>query len=399
MNSCATAYFLVCAVIALNDAVPLHTKLSRNARDTFILMPGVNLRRNSVERPGATNESPMPPPLIFFGDSFDRRLPADPGSQRVVQRSDTLELLPVTEENYHFQDEGSGGSSSIGFPGQNQEDSSPSPVPSANAGDDGSGDIVFFPTPIKLDLSNRDANDANRGKEECSAESGFLNFNGTCTRMLARNGCPKGEWFALNSKKNVGECVIQPCPAGQLMYMGKCVNVLDNTVCGEGQMLYVDFTGYVHCDCLPNFFYDPWSGKCFAQGDQGYCNFGQYLVINQKGVVECSKNPCLVDGYVYHNESGRCYRKLYRGFCDEGLLLTYPNNGTAECQAILIRGVFDLPTLRSCTAGSLRDFAGNCRQEFRIPSSSSYPTIYGGCPPSHTKDPLGNCRKTHSLFG
>ncbi|KAK7071014.1 hypothetical protein SK128_019483 [Halocaridina rubra] len=208
----------------------------------------------------------------------------------------------------------------------------------------------------------------------------------------------KEEWFVKNST-DAGSCVPRPCPIGELMFEKKCINITDNTVCNEGQMLYVDFTGLVHCDCKPNFIYDPWSGNCFALGDQGYCNFGQHLVMGANGTVNCEKNPCYLNGYAFHNDTKICYRKMFRGFCDEGFLIVHEVNRTAECGAIVAHSIFDLPTMRSCNGGTIRDYTGTCREQFTVPVSSFYPVMYGQCPLGFMKDPQGDCRKIHKLFG
>lgn len=237
----------------------------------------------------------------------------------------------------------------------------------------------------------------------CGLPYGTIIYKNTCQRLLTQGLCVEGQWLVKKDNSDVtGECVPRPCPQGQLQYEGTCVDASDTTVCNKDQMLYVDLTGHVHCDCEPDFFYDPWRGHCFTQHDRGSCNFGEHLEINEGGAVECVPNPCLMEGYLKENSTGQCYKKMYRGSCEDvdHTLIFHHSNKTAECIVHKTHSIFDLPTLKSCPQGSRRFFGGTCRELFRVPAEITYRTTsYAHCDFGFTKDRRGTCRRTHKLFG
>lgn len=393
------------SALTSTNAVPLTPGGVINFKSGGIIMPGIMFGRVFIEeKPSETPRTTFSPPLmvenvpISFGEG-DQVIPVENRNTELtpeiavkdIKDTSSTEGSGVPLDLVHFPDETTGTSSS--------------PVAAVAVTDEegSGGDGGFlFPSVIRVNMDEPEKSPSlisgivKAGKEICGPQHGTIEVNGTCTRFLARNECPDGEWF-VEKNENGGECVPRPCPFGQLQFRGTCVNVADDTVCRDGQMLYVEFSGYVHCDCLPNFIYDPWSGKCFAQGDQGNCNFGEQVYVGEDGIVKCKRNRCLMDGFVF--SSGRCFRKQYRGYCEENLLITHLRNMTAECVAIAEHSIFDLPTMRSCTGGSLRDYTGKCRDAFRVPSVSSYPTLYGGCPGNFVKDSRGTCRKMNRLLG
>lgn len=286
------------------------------------------------------------------------------------------------------RDEGSG---ALLFPGNTP----PSRVPqeSTNPSDEGSGDFVF---PKHITLRQEVTTDG-QVQQPCSLQAGAILVNGTCERLLSKGPCAEGEWLLLRDNRT--ECAPRPCPFGQLEYEERCVNASDVSMCDQGQILYVDFTGFTMCDCETDFFYDPWSGNCYAQHEKGPCGFRQYLEVSDSGSVECVENDCVTDGYIRDSNFSGCFRKMYRGFCEQKFLIFHHNNKTAECFAIDIRNIFDVTTLRACPSGSLRDYLGECREQFRLPSVSSDPMKYGTCPPAYIRDPRGTCRRVHNVLG
>ncbi|KAK7071015.1 hypothetical protein SK128_019484 [Halocaridina rubra] len=237
-------------------------------------------------------------------------------------------------------------------------------------------------------------------EKQCGDPFGTIDYEGTCQRLLTRGPCSNEEWLVKDKNSFRGRCLKRLCHIGQLQFSGRCVAVSDRTVCSEGQMLYVDFTGEVHCDCEPGYFYDLWRGQCFTQYDRGFCNFGQYLLAAKNGEMNCALNPCLMEGFAFYNETRKCYRKMFRGVCESpDSLAWHRENSTVECIASSVHSVFDVPTLKSCPPGSVRDIYRRCREEFRVPVDIIYPASYGHCRLGFVKDARGICRRTHKLFG
>ncbi|XP_076060394.1 uncharacterized protein LOC143036690 [Oratosquilla oratoria] len=265
----------------------------------------------------------------------------------------------------------------------------------------GDGDVVF---PDLRENSESTANDfilnlLNDNSTECDIDIGFVPFNGSCERLLARGSCAAGEWLVYEGDRF--QCQIRPCPWKQVLFDGVCVNVSSFDVCPRGHILYVDLSGEASCDCQHGYVYGPRSGECYAQYTQGPCNLGHYVVIDPIfGSVKCVPNPCDLDGWLHHEPSNKCYLKLYDGFCNQKALWFNEVNRTVSCKDVLPFNIFHTPKLNSCPPGSLRDFVQKCRAYLpRIPVSSTYPTAkIGACPPGYTRDPLGTCKKVFSLF-
>ncbi|XP_068200416.1 uncharacterized protein [Palaemon carinicauda] len=230
---------------------------------------------------------------------------------------------------------------------------------------------------------------------KCGLKYGTAVYNGTCQRLLTQSQCSQGEWLVKKKDSNEGECVARNCPKGKLYFEKKCVALNDTSTCSAGQMLYVDLTGHVKCDCEPNYFYDPFQGKCFTQHERGTCNFGQYLEVTNTGRVVCVPNPCQMDGFLRNEVDGMCYRKQYKGICPHPF---FQEDMTVHCIVKSPYTIFDLPTLRACPIGSLRDFSGGCREEYKVAAENVYPSAFGTCMNGFILDPMGNCRKANKLF-
>nr|XP_053635138.1 uncharacterized protein LOC128690494 [Cherax quadricarinatus] len=247
---------------------------------------------------------------------------------------------------------------------------------------------IVFPTETTINTVS------NRGT--CSMEYASTMVNGVCERFLTQGQCAQGEWLLLREAGPV--CVPRPCPFGQLFYNKRCVNVTDVSVCREGQMLYVDFSGFSMCDCEPGYIYDALSGKCYARHDKGPCGFGEYVEMSVTGELDCVPSPCRLDGFVKDSVTKRCYRKTYRGFCEDNIIFHRENN-TAECPFVDIRNILDVVTLRACPPGSLRDFLNECRQQFIIPGSTSSSAFNNRCSGGFVMDSRGTCRRATKLLG
>lgn len=273
--------------------------------------------------------------------------------------------------------------------------SSPPPA-SPNATAEGAEDSGSFAFPSHISLGEEeDPLRSVRTEGECALSKGMILFNGSCERLLARNTCAEDEWLVL--LEGVAQCAPRPCPWGKIPFEERCVDPIDLSACDRGQVLYIDFGGKSLCDCDVGFLYDPWSGNCFARHQKGSCNFGEYVDVSASGMVECVPNPCISDGYVKAGK--KCYRKMYGGFCEDANLLFHTNNNTVECREVALHNILDVPELRECPAGSIRDYLNVCRETFHLSTLSSYPTLYGGCPGGFVLDPSGTCRRTSMLFG
>lgn len=235
-------------------------------------------------------------------------------------------------------------------------------------------------------------------ESNCSLQGGSMVINGTCHSFLTLGPCAEGQWLVLRDNRPL--CEPRPCPFGQLKYKEKCVSVSDFSVCKDGQILYVEFSGVAMCDCEPNYIYDVYSGKCFAPQVRGSCNFGEYFQLSASGAPECVPNECVMDGYVKDDVTRKCYRKMYLGYCNKDRMTFYPETNTVDCSfEVDTRNILDVHTLRACPAGSLRDYLNECRQQFIIPTTRSSPSVNGACPAGFVKDPKGICRRVSTLFG
>nr|XP_027206669.1 uncharacterized protein LOC113800144 isoform X1 [Penaeus vannamei] len=295
------------------------------------------------------------------------------------------------------EDVGSGAGSLLFFP---TEGASPPSAPKATTEASESSDGFVFPSHISV-AASKEEKDAVRGSAraegECALSQGLVMVNGSCERLLARNHCAKDEWLLL--REGAAKCEKRPCPWGEIFFEDRCVNPIELSVCDSGQVLYIDFSGRSVCDCDAGFLYDPWSGNCFARHEKGSCNFGEYVDVSASGMVECVRNPCISNGYVKEAATGLCFRKMYGGFCEDADLLFHRSNRTAECRKVSLHNILDVPELRECPAGSIRDYLNVCRETFHVATLTSYPVLYGGCPGGFVRDPSGTCRKTSRLFG
>lgn len=309
--------------------------------------------------------------------------------------------LPVRDRATINTTEGSG-DGQLHFPGRNTSSRGVAVDRTALTEEEGSGSFIYPSRGSSHGevLNEEDSADWIPDKGNCTLETGYIIVNGTCERLLTIGLCAEGEWLVL--RDNLTECVPRLCPFGELHYNGKCVNVSDVSVCNEGQILYVDFTGYTMCDCETGLIYDAWSGNCYAKHERGSCNFGQYLEVSEAGIVECVPNDCLLDNYVRDENFTGCYRKTYRGYCEPKFLITHHNNNTADCftqTSVDDRNIYDVPVLRACPEGSVRSHVNECRERFRLPSLTADPSTFGNCKPGHIQGPGGTCRRIHRVLG
>uniref|UniRef100_A0A0P4WBX7 DUF4789 domain-containing protein n=1 Tax=Scylla olivacea TaxID=85551 RepID=A0A0P4WBX7_SCYOL len=226
-----------------------------------------------------------------------------------------------------------------------------------------------------------------------------ISFNGSTWKLFHRDQCAEGEWVLMVAECQPG-CQPRPCPTGQLLYQKKCVSPSDPTVCGEGQILYLDQRGNTYCDCEKDHFYHPWSSQCYARRERGRCDFGFFIDLDENGEVDCVPNPCQVDGFEMDPDSGRCFRKDFDGYCPTVSLQFNYNNLTVGCELIDIRNLFDSPITKSCPTGSRVGYLGDCREEVVIPSITSRPrSLSGGCRSGSILSENGSCRRLNTYVG
>lgn len=264
--------------------------------------------------------------------------------------------------------------------------------------------IFMFPTtksPIHNDSMEKSEKNQNSPTLNPCPEGDIL-YKGNCAQILSSYHCPKDQWLVMKGP-DFAECEPRPCPFGQILYQNECVSPDNSSICSKGQMLYVEMTGEAFCDCDPDYIYLLRDGTCVPEYEQGSCDWGKYLVRNENGVPECVTNPCGRDGSVYHEENKMCYNKNYVGFCEQEQLEIKGNQ--AECmeifQVLALRNVFEVPTLRRCPRGSLRDLLHECRRRYNMPSMPSIlkaKHFHGGCPPGWMKASRGRCKKIVDLF-
>ncbi|XP_050715440.1 uncharacterized protein LOC126998093 [Eriocheir sinensis] len=272
--------------------------------------------------------------------------------------------------------------------------------PSDDGGDQDHGDAssskitnvgaVWFPRVTRDVMPAGDAND-------CGVKPDLTyTYEGSTWELLSRGRCPVGEWVVMVAKCQP-ECRPVPCPSGQLEHQGRCVNLTDPTVCGGGQVLYVDQTGSTFCDCENDHFFYPWDGQCYARQGKGPCDFGFYLDLNENGSVECMPNYCQVDDFVKNPTTGKCVRKGYVGYCPEDRLQFHENNTIVDCFLLDIRTIFTRAVTSSCTSGSGLSHLGGCRSEFVVPSVTALPrSLTAGCYAGTLSVTGGACRRINN---
>lgn len=240
---------------------------------------------------------------------------------------------------------------------------------------------------------------------KCNITNGEIYFQNACHRLLRQGPCDDGEWVVI-SKEGLPQCANRQCPSDQLWFNKRCVNIDAFSVCGQNEIIYVDYSGNAYCDCQQEFVYDSDLRQCLAEHERGSCSFGEHLQI-VNGEVKCVNNICQREDLIYDPNKKRCFKKLFKGRCEKSVssLITY-DDGTAKCFSIENRNIFEVPALSSCPAGSKRDYFGNCRTIFRINSDNpfsyrvptQYTSRYSACPQNYTKFPDGSCKKVNDLF-
>ncbi|KAL7639496.1 UNVERIFIED_CONTAM: hypothetical protein RMT77_009997 [Armadillidium vulgare] len=243
----------------------------------------------------------------------------------------------------------------------------------------------------------------------CKFEDALVVYDGKCNLLLRQGPCSVNQWLLINDE-DVPYCAPRPCQKGELLYNDNCVNISDASVCGVSEVLYVDFSGEVYCDCLPYYYvYDTKARQCFAENDQGSCPNGEVLEIISNNNLICVKNQCESDKYVYNPSNKRCYKKGYIGSCkeeNEDIIVFIEKDQTATCVNTDNRNYLKTRAVKSCPFGSKRQNQNKCPKPFKKNRNS--PRQYSvssqnlskqyPCPPGFTEYPGPSCKKINNLL-
>ena len=256
---------------------------------------------------------------------------------------------------------------------------------------------INFPSSDDIQAFNPEFNETlATGNGRCDLRNGQALHGDKCSMLLSQGPCLDQHWLVL-LETGLPVCAHRKCSWDKLLYKGRCVDPLDHTICGKGQIFYVDLFGKTECDCEENRVYEPESGNCYAQHEKGFCQMSEHIEIARNGAPVCVTNPCYGEDLVQYD--GRCYKKLYDGVCPESQLVLKKAHGTAECDYIIPHSIFGVGIQTACPSGSRRGFLRQCRSVFRVPTQKTFPKQRGECPSSFFGGFGNTCRKTVGLFG
>ncbi|KAL7639497.1 UNVERIFIED_CONTAM: hypothetical protein RMT77_009998 [Armadillidium vulgare] len=242
---------------------------------------------------------------------------------------------------------------------------------------------------------------------KCKIENALIDYRGKCQALLTQGPCSTNQWLLIN-KEGEAYCAQRPCQKEKLLYNDRCVSISDSSVCGVSEILYVEFSGDVYCDCLPYYVYDSDARRCFAEHDRGSCPFGEYLDLDSNDNLRCVENICKRDDLIYNPENKSCYKKIFKGSCKEekGYKVVYKDKDrTADCGSVNNRNIFEIQALPSCPGGSKKDHFGNCQrvivrqdgpEAYKVPTHQVSRHLQ--CPHGLTIFPDGSCRKPNERF-
>lgn len=228
---------------------------------------------------------------------------------------------------------------------------------------------------------------------------------GECVTLLTQGPCPIGSWIKLTLPELKPVCEPRPCEEGQAL-MGDddlCHMLEAESMCPPGQSLLNNEFGMAECDCISGTVYHSLSQACHKPYTQGPCTHGQIIKVldsEDRGKVECVPNPCQEENMVmldaqckvhdtFTTPNGTCYRIGAQGPCISSILSIDEVMMEPDCfLETEPHTIFNLPNIRGCQRGSIRDIRGRCRRDFskqfgKLPSVvTSSPGSYNGrlCP-------------------
>ena len=216
--------------------------------------------------------------------------------------------------------------------------------------------------------------------KQCSLYNHEVLFKGSCERLLDNSSCPDGQWLVL--VKETPMCVEQPCPFGQIIYNGSCVDGRDSSVCGTNQILTTFHDGSADCECEKREqVKDPKSRECQFRQTQGPCADNWYVEKMVDNLAACVPNLCLNDSYVYFDK--KCFLKDYQGYCSPlEIVLQYSvvnQDTTAFCRkfnVVFRPGIFSASSLLSCPPGKMKTANGGCSDIFNLKARNNIKTSF-----------------------
>ena len=242
------------------------------------------------------------------------------------------------------------------FPGRNLTEICNELLPHLQA-DTTTDEAVFF----VLD----DTDESVEPDKQCSLYNHEVLFKGSCKRLLDNSSCPDGQWLVL--VKETPMCVEQPCPFGQIIYNGYCVDGRDSTVCGTNQILTTFHDGSADCECDEKFATEFETGECHFRQIQGPCVEHWYIEKRIDNQAVCVPNLCMKDAFIYFR--GECLQKNYTEFCEpENVHIA--NDTTVTCTKPL-QDVLSAGSLLSFPTGERKTPSGRCRKIFIVKQRSS----------------------------
>eukprot|EP00095_Tigriopus_kingsejongensis_P011175 maker-scaffold456_size166325-snap-gene-0.23 protein:Tk11175 transcript:maker-scaffold456_size166325-snap-gene-0.23-mRNA-1 annotation:"hypothetical protein L798_10359" len=199
----------------------------------------------------------------------------------------------------------------------------------------------------------------NTGEEECHA-------------LTSQGPCAETEWFVMvkdSTEEPQGFCVERPCPKDQVLYQENCEEITSLLDCPFGMELLSNPFGEGECDCFEGLIavYNETIEEfaCYPEYSLEPCTEPNQQLQKVEGLNEfqCQDVPC---------EEGE---RLFDELCladidctseapgDEELIETFCNFG--------IRQLLTLP--EKCEDGKMRDYQGNCKEEFNFGGGATRP--------------------------
>lgn len=217
---------------------------------------------------------------------------------------------------------------------------------------------------------------------------------GECVTLLTQGPCPPGLWVKLTVPDLRPVCERRPCKESQALTASKCTNKQDESNCPTGMTLVNNEFGRGECDCNRGMAYHTLTQRCYKPYSQGPCPVGHVIKVTDSqtiGNAECFPNVCPEENMVMIDDNcqvqdfnsdarGTCYFLDTQGPCDSGILTI--DDVLLEPLCLLQtepHSIFNLPNIRGCPRGSIRDSQGRCRQDFS--------KIFGRPPPIVTSRP------------
>ncbi|XP_053633869.1 uncharacterized protein [Cherax quadricarinatus] len=229
---------------------------------------------------------------------------------------------------------------------------------------------------------------------------------GSCVRLLTQGPCPRGQWVKLTNPGLEPVCERVPCDAGLAdVGRGQCVSPRRAvTMCPPTQQLVINEFGVGECDCAPGLVYYTATKTCYTPYTQGPCPPRHIIKVvdeGMRGLVKCMANPCPQAQMAMVNSQCEvqtragadttCHPLDTPGPCTSGTFTV--DNILSEAVCVETHSIFNLPNLKACARGSIRDSRGRCRRNFSLLLQGSQSFVTSAplnrpdgriCPPGYT---------------